>query len=199
MVKITNNMTVDEVMRQLEADPEYSRRKAERERELQEREAQSRAAQKLLLEDLAEAGVNVTSVWDLVNTSSPYPSALPVLLDHLQRPYPDGVREGIARALAVRATRPIGWQTLMDEFRKTDVSNKRVKDGLAVALAGASDETVLADLISLAKDKSHGSSRVLLLLGIKRSKEPEAKQAIVELAKDPQLAKEIKSWRKGRN
>ena len=198
MARITNSMTAGELLRQLEEDPEYVLQKAERDKELQEREAQSRAAQKPLLEDLAKVGVDVTSVWDLVNTSSPYPSALPVLLDHLQKPYPDGVREGIARALAVRATRPIGWQILMDEYLKTDVSNQRVKDGLAVALAGASDETTLTDLIELAKDKSHGSSRVLLLLGLKRVTQPGAKQAIVGLANDPQLAKEIKSWRKNR-
>jgi hypothetical protein len=198
MVKITKNMTVEEVVHQLEADPEYARRKAERERKFQEREAQSRVVQKALLEDLAKAGVNIATVWDLVNTSSPYPSALPILLEHLQKPYPDEEREGIARALAVRATRSIGWQILVDEFCKTDVSNKRVKDALAVALGEASDDSVLTELISIARDKRHGESRVLLLSGIRRSKRPEAKKAIAELAKDPQLAKEIKSWRKSR-
>ncbi len=186
-------------MRRLEADPEFARRKAEREKELQEREAQSRAAEKPLLDDLARVGVNVQTVWDLVNTSSPYRIALPVLLDHLQRRYPDGVREGIARALAIRPTRPIGWRILVEEFNKTDAAEERVKDGLAVALAGASDNTVLEELIDLAKDKRHGSSRVLLLLGIERSRQPIAKEALVELAKDPQLEKEIGSWRKRRD
>lgn len=73
-----------------------------------------------------------------------------------------------------------------------------MKDGLAVALAGASDDSVMQDLIELAKDKNHGSSRVLLLFGIKRSILPEAKRAIEELAGDPELAKEIKSWRRNR-
>jgi hypothetical protein len=36
----------------------------------------------------------------------------------------------------------------------------------------------------------------MLLRGIKRSKLPEASQAIAELADDPELAKEIKSWRR---
>lgn len=36
-----------------------------------------------LLDDLREAGVSVTSVWDLVNQSEPYPDALPVLVRHL--------------------------------------------------------------------------------------------------------------------
>lgn len=76
----------------------------------------------------------------------------------------------------------------MDEYRRTE----------AVALSGASDDSVVQELIDLAKDKDNGSSHVLLLLGIKRSRRVEARQATIELAVDPQLAKEIKSWRTGR-
>jgi hypothetical protein len=54
----------------------------------------------------------------------------------------------------------------------------------------------MPQLIELAKNKQHGTSRVLLLLGIRRSKSPEAKEAIEQLANDPELSKEIGSWRK---
>jgi len=199
MFKPSKNITAGELLQRLEADPEFVRKRAEQERDLAERAARSRAQQAPLLADLAASGVKVETVWDLVNRAGSYDQALPVLLDHLQRPYSDSIREGIARALAVPATRPIGWSTLVEEFRRTDATNKQVKDGLAVALAGASDDTVLADLVDLAKEKSHGSSRILLLLGIKRSKHPEAKQAVAELIRDRQLAKEINSWRKGRD
>ncbi|HEV2135966.1 MAG TPA: hypothetical protein VGR47_17140 [Terracidiphilus sp.] len=192
----SKHITMDEWMRQLEADPEYVRRRSEREKEIQERKVILRAAEKPLLEDLAKVGLQVDTVWDLVNTSSPYSNALPVLLDHLQRPYPDEVREGIARALAVRSTRPIGWRILVNEFCKTASSNKGVKDGLAAALSGASDNTVLPELVALAKDQRHGDSRLLLLIGIRRSRRPEAKAAVAELARDPVLAKEIASWRR---
>ena len=71
-----------------------------------------------------------------------------------------------------------------------------MKDSLGAALSGASDDSVVEELISLAKDRSLGCSRIMLLRGIKRSRRPEARQAIAELAEDPELAKEIKSWRK---
>lgn len=197
MFKRRKGITVEEWMRELERDPEFARRKAERERELERREAESRKEQAALLRELAAVGVKVSTVWDLVNTSASYTAALPILLDHLKRPYSDGTREGIARALAVRATRPIGWSALVEEFEKTESSNKRVKDGIAVALAGASDDAVISELIALAKDRRHGDSRLLLLLGIKRSRRPEAKDAIEELATDPALSKEIGSWKRG--
>jgi hypothetical protein len=190
--------TVKEFLKQLEADPEYVRRKREKERELADREAQSRAAQTSLLDDLNAVGVKIRTVWDLVNTSAPYRGAIPVLLSHLPRPYPEGVREGIAKALAVKPTRALGWRILVEEYTKTSNEQERVKDGLAVALSGASDSSVLTELIELARDRSHGSSRILLLLGIRRSRRPEATRAIEELANDPELAKEIQSWRRRR-
>jgi hypothetical protein len=198
MFKPKAGITAEELMRQLENDPEFVRRRAEQEKQLAEREAKSRKEQAALLRDLSAAGVNVSTVWDLVNTSASYTAALPILLDHLRHPYSDGIREGIARALAVRATRPIGWSVLVDEFSKTELSSERVKDGLAIALAGASDDTVISELIELAKDKRHGDSRLLLLLGIKRSKSPEAKGAIEQLANDPDLKNEIASWRRSK-
>jgi len=197
MFKSKKEITVEEFMRELERDPDFARRKAVREEELARREAESRKEQATLLRALAAVGVNVSTVWDLVNTSASYTVALPILLDHLNRPYSDGIREGIARALAVRATRPIGWSVLVEQFEKTEPSNTRVKDGLAVALAEASDDSVLGELIDLAKEKRHGDSRVLLLSGIKRSRRPEAKEAIRELAADPALSKEIHSWKRG--
>jgi hypothetical protein len=194
--KPKQRITAKELMLELERDPEFARRKAEQEKELERREAQSKKEQTALLQELAAVGVKVSNVWDLVNTLAPYSAAIPILLDHLKRPYSDGTREGIARSLAVRAARPIGWSVLVKEFEKTDPSNIRVKDGIAVALAGASDDTVISELIDLAKDRRHGDSRLLLLRGIRRSRRSETKRAIEELAADPALSKEIGSWKK---
>jgi len=147
MFKPRKGITAKELMLALERDPDFARRQAERKQELEQCEAESRKEQATLLQELSAVGVRVSTVWDLVNTSAPYTAALPILLDHLKRRYSDGTREGIARALSVRATRPIGWSVLVEEFEKTESSNARVKDGIAVALAGASDDTVISKLI----------------------------------------------------
>jgi hypothetical protein len=194
MAKSSKWITAKEFLKQLESDPEYMRRRAEQDRAFAELEARLKAAEMPLVRDLAKIGIEVESVYDLVNTASSYDKAIPVLLDHLRRPYPDAIREGIARALAVRATKQIGWQILIDEYCSTDLAHPRVKDGLAIALSEASDDSVIPLLIDLAKDKRHGDSRILLLLGIKRSRLPKAKQAITELSDDPVFAKEIRSW-----
>jgi hypothetical protein len=72
------------------------------------------------------------------------------------------------------------------------------KSGLAVALAATATENVMDELVALAKDRSQGESRVLLLRALRKSKSAVAKRAIEELASDPDLAKEITSWRRRR-
>jgi len=86
-----------ELVATLNADAALVARRAQGERERLQREAESRAAEEPLVRDLRTAGYEVESVWDL-NSTAAYPEALPVLLEHLARPYPAVVREGIARA-----------------------------------------------------------------------------------------------------
>ena len=194
--KSRGGITAEEHAKQLQADPEFMRRKAEQEKALAERKAMLRVAEAPLVEDLARLGFEVESVWFLKNNNPEFRKAIPVLLDHLRRPYPDIIRAGIAQRLAVRATRKIGWRILVEEFRNTGYDHEHVKDSLGAALSGAADNSVIGELIALAKDRSLGKSRIMLLRGIKRSKLPESGQAIAELADDPELSKEIKSWRK---
>jgi YD repeat-containing protein len=113
-------------------------------------------------------GLDLHSVWDLVNSSAPYPQAVAVLLQHLARPYSDGLREGIARALAVPEANRI-WADLVTHWRASPVGT-RAKNGLAVAVAGAASRRELGKLIDLAHDRSLGSSRIFLLRPLMRSR-----------------------------
>ena len=169
-------ITAGELMAELEADPEFVAQREQRDRELLRREREWREAEEPLIRELHEAGFLVDSAWDLVNTSTPYPQALPILLAHLERPYPDRVREGIARALAVRDSR-FAWETLVRLYRD-ETPGTDAKDGLAVALAAAADDGVIEDVIGLVQDERHGESRILLSRALAKSKRPEARAAL---------------------
>ncbi|MBB6243673.1 hypothetical protein [Rhodanobacter sp. MP1X3] len=161
-----------------------------------------------LLSELQAAGLKIQSVGDLIGMSERYEAVIPILLKHLQMPYSDAVRETIARSLAVPEPEVRNaWPILVEEYRKAptgwgikgpgDAKEFRLgaKDGLACALSVAVTDETLADLIAIAKDRTQGESRVLLLSALRKSKNPLAKQAIEELASDPDLKKEIASWR----
>ncbi len=106
------NITAAELMAELNADPEFVAMRARKEEEILKREAEYRRAEAPLVNELRAAGFQVQSAWDLVNTPGSYPKAVPILLAHLPLPYPAAVREGIARALAVREAKVPGWDVL---------------------------------------------------------------------------------------
>lgn len=206
-------MTAAELMDRLNADPDYVARKNNRDEEIQRKAAEYARAEAPLVQALKDAGVPVSSVWDLVNASRKRPSRtvristdppdavwgwldanggsyaalVPLLLDHLQRPYPDRVRAGIARALAVPEAKS-AWPTLVKLYRQEQGDWSR--DGLAVALSNVADDTVIDELIGLAKDPQNGKSRVLLLDALRRSRLPQAQRALMEMGTDPILQKE---------
>src|SRR5262245_6515187 len=103
MAKKRKSITAAELTAQLEADPVFQAAQKQRNRERAARSLPLRLAEEPIVEDLRAHGIRVSSVWDLVNTDDDYQAAVPVLLKHLPRNYPEPVREGIARALAIPA------------------------------------------------------------------------------------------------
>ena len=180
------------------SEDEISRlRKINERREIERQELRIHllAMQKPLLDELKDVGFLIQDVWDFANTSSSYAGALPVLLKHLQKPYDDKIKEGIARALAVPEAKS-SWHILLLEFEKTDqFLAPGTKMGLAAAIAVIADDSVVKDLISVIRDKSHGESRILFLKVFRRSRLPVAKIILDELANDPEVKTEIQSWK----
>lgn len=211
MVKLAKKSwtTAAELTKQLEADPKFVARREQRERERQARSARIFAEAAPLLAELQAAGLQIQFVSDLISRSERYTAAIPILLKHLLMPYSDVLKETIARSLAVPEPEVRkAWPILVAEYIKapsglgmkapgdTEAFKLSAKDGIAVALSVAVTETTMEELISLAKDRKHGESRILLLSALKKSKSTAAENAIKQLASDPDLMKEISSWRK---
>jgi hypothetical protein len=183
-------MTAADLMLQLEADPVWVASRDAASVERARREQESRIEQAPLLRDLSLAGTPVNNVWDLVNRSRPYVQALPVLLDHLARPYSSHTLEGIARSLATKAARPIAWATLLTMMRERALP-REVADGVMVAICAMAHPADLACLIGLVEDASIGPSRIFIVRRLMRSKRAEARQALLRLRHDPDLRIEI--------
>lgn len=191
-------MTAAELMAELEKDPSYLEQRSRREAELRRREEEDARAEVPLVRDLRAAGSQVSSVWDLVNSPGPYPELVPILLAHLDRPYPERVREGIARALAVPESRQ-GWEQLVNDYlSETDMSTHGIKWALHLAIAAAAEASVLDTLISLATDRRHGRNRVMFVDALARFDDPRARATLDELANDPDLVGDVRRVMKKR-
>jgi hypothetical protein len=188
MAEKRKKVSAQELAAQLAADPAHQARFRQQEEERLRWEAELTVAEAPLVAELAAQGLTVNSVWDLVNSAKPYPGAIPILLRHLSRSYPDRIREGIARALAVPDARQ-AWPALIAAFRAEPQSG--TKQGLAAALAAITGDDVLDELVALLRDPKHGESRVLLVNPLGRSRDPRARRALMELGADPVLAKQV--------
>ncbi|MEX1827893.1 hypothetical protein JNG39_09410 [Luteibacter sp. CQ10] len=192
-------MTLAEHDAQLKAEgkwDEYQAMRARREEEMKQKQAAFALAEAPLVQALRDAGVEVDSAWDLVKTRDPYPKAIPVLLEHLGKPYPERVIEGILRSLAVPEARH-AWQQLRDFF---EAAPSQMTGGLrwaaGIALNGASDDSLLDDMADILRDPRFGHERQALLSALARSGHAKAKMLLHELRDDPVLGKEIKKMRR---
>ena len=128
-------------------------------------------------------------MWDLVNTQKPYPKAVPVLFEHLESGYPEPIREGIARALAVPEANTF-WGRILAHYKGE--KSGRLKDGLAVALAGAATPKERTTLLEVVRNRRHGPSRLLLLPALIRLSPATAEEVLEEFKDDPDLRKEVR-------
>jgi HEAT repeat protein len=178
-----------QLLAELGASPEYRARQIERERLSNKQLAEWQRAEVPLVQALESTGVRVSTVWDLVNRSDRYPEAVSILLDHVARPYPERVREGIARALAVRESSS-EWPHLRALFEGEPAGN--VKWALGCALAASADPDHLPQIVEIIKDTRHGYARVALLDAVAQIGTTEAKAYLKTLRSDPELRRAIR-------
>ena len=194
--KPSQGITAGELMAQLAGDQEYQRKAKAAEAERQIRVQELRRAEQPIVEDLRSAGVEVNSVWDLVNTADPYPKALPILLDHLQRGgFPDRVMESLGRALAVGPAASV-WEALRQPYLAAQGCGE--EEGLAVALAASATADHLGALIALLDETSRGSTRIHFLRPIKRVGGKRGLDVLRSLRDDPLFGKEARALLKRR-
>lgn len=185
--------------RRLAEDLEY-RAKVERlEAEEAERVRQLRATEAPVVEDLAGAGIDVSTVWDLHKRPESRAVAIPILLNHLTRDYPDGVLEGIGQGLDDRTARD-RWRELKDLYLRTE--RPVVRDRLAAALSNCAVKRHYEDLLAFLGNTDLGDTRIYFLRPVNRignRMSPGAGRAVVESwTDDPVLGKEASAILNGR-
>jgi hypothetical protein len=130
-----------------------------------------------LVAELAEVGVRVRDVWDLVNTSARYPDAIPVLLRWLDRveEVPAEIeakaklREGLVRAVSVSYARPAAARPVIAQFsRVADPSGLGIGWVLGNALRTVADESVADELAALLRDRRLGRAREQIFEAVPR-------------------------------
>jgi hypothetical protein len=176
----------------LNQDPEYLRRKGEREKHLRALEERFARAELPLVEALRDIGITAKSVWDLVNARQAYPSAIPILIEHLKRPYPFRIREGIARALTVKDAGEAAYLALVDEFKaqtdSADAGQHGFKWALGNAISIVATKNHFDEIAELIRDKRHGTTRDMMVLRLSSLDRNRAVNLLIEALNDDEIS-----------
>ena len=152
----------------------------------------ARAEDALVAQALGDAGVTCKSVYDLVNSSQPYAEAIPVLVQLLPKVKSSRVKEGIARALTVKAARPKAAQALIKEFAAAPMATYAQQDtkwAIGNALSITADDSVFSEIVCNFDDARHGWTRSMLALALcnMKSHRAEAIEILLRKLDDPDV------------
>ncbi len=144
-----------------------------------------------ILAELAEVGYETRSLADLRHSGERYRDAVPVLVGWLPRVSDRKVKEEIVRALSVPWAKPAATRPMIDEFRRVDASVDPTGTGLRWSIGNAldvlADDSVFDELVELVRDRRYGKARQMIVLGVGKSKRPEAVDVLLSLVDDPDV------------
>lgn len=177
-------ITAAELQHQLLQDEEYQKWLKEKEGVRIALEDAYAEDEKPLIDDLRQVGVNVKSVWNLVNTKSSYKSAVPILLAHLRKQYHLKIKEGIIRALAVKQARGIACGAILEEYHKTSKHDFNYRWLLGNTMAVIITADYIDDVIAVVREIDNGESRQMFVKALANMKSPKIKDVFEQLLID---------------
>jgi hypothetical protein len=141
-----------------------------------------------LIYELKNAGIIITSIWDLVNTKKPYPEAIDILIKHVPVHYHDKNREGIFRALTVKEAKRKANAALIAEYKKipTEKDNLRWVIGNAIYVIVVPND--IESILPIVEDKQNGMSRYRFVLALGKVKSEKGENALIELLDDYEMS-----------
>lgn len=143
----------------------------------------------MVVDTLGAVGINVESVFDLVNTNAPYPEAIPALVALLEHDFEDlWIAEGVVRALGVKEARDSKTrEALLKFFIKLPPGTELIGWAVGNALETIADDSILGDLIYIAKEKKYGSARKTFVSCLAKMKDPHADRVLIDLLEDEEV------------
>jgi hypothetical protein len=185
-----DEMTAEELMARLEANPEWVARRDRQEAERRAVADVNRRDAAPVVADLRAAGFEVDSIADLHSRRMSYPEAVPILMHWLPRIDNTAVKEDITRSLTVKWAKPRAAPLLVDEYRRAVGSDEELGLRWAIgnALAEVADDSVFEEVADLACDRSWGRSREMITVALGNMSDPRAVEVLRGLLRDDQVA-----------
>lgn len=141
-----------------------------------------------LIFELSKKGIHISTIWDLVNTKKPYPEAIDILIDHLNKNYHEKNIEGIVRALTVKEAKGKATSTLIKQFENIPKEKNNLRWIVGNAIANVMTLKDVNWIYSIVLDKNNGSSRGQLVYCLGNIKSEKSEDVLISLLEDVEVA-----------
>lgn len=143
-----------------------------------------------IVNKLNDLGLNINSVYDLVNSKKSYANAIPALVNFLNDPkITDSiVLQGVVRALATIDSKGIANDDLFALFEKTPVSEDSLKWAIGNSLGFLATSSDFEKIKDLVEDKMNGISRQGLVSGLAKINTKDCRNLLMRLVDDTDVA-----------
>lgn len=137
-----------------------------------------------LIDELADIDIKISSIWDLVNTKSKYPKAIPILMKYL--PLVSYVRnkEGIVRALTVPEAKGLIVPLMLKEYLQLTNDKENLKWVIGNAVNVTITKSEVADIFPIVLNKENGLSRQMFVAALGKIKAESVKDVLLRLVND---------------
>jgi hypothetical protein len=140
--------------------------------------------------ELNKAGVHIDGIYDLVNSRTVYPEAIPVLVSCLSIVRDRVIKEGIVRAITVKEAKGKADKALIHEFRNIPPEASELQNlkwAIGNALSVVATDAVFDDLAGLVTTIEHGKAREMIVIALGKMKNPTAGEVLTRLLSDEEL------------
>ncbi|GAO41423.1 hypothetical protein [Flavihumibacter petaseus] len=137
-----------------------------------------------LIKELAELGIEIDTIWDLVNTKSKYPLAIPVLIKYLPLVSYARNKEGIVRALTVREAKGLAIPVLLETYLQLPNDNQDLKWVIGYAVKATIIKKQAAYIFPIVLNRENGLSRQMLVAALGKVKSDKVRAVLLQLVND---------------
>jgi len=140
-----------------------------------------------LIKELNLIGINISSVWELVNTKEKYLNAIPILLKHIQKNYHEKNKEGIVRALAVKEAIGIASPVLIAEYHRVPKDKMLLRWVIGNTIYTTITDNDIESVLSIVQEKENGISRQMFVAALVKVKSEKAEDVLIKLLDDEEV------------
>lgn len=137
-----------------------------------------------LIQEVRDKGVEINNINELKKINLKYRDLVPILLKHLVEIENENDKEFLVRCLGVKEFVEAS-KTLINEFCKSH--NLTFKWAIGNTLSIIQDESIITELINIAKEKEHGIARQMIVDGLGSFKDENVKVTLIELLNDEEV------------